>query len=254
MRKMLCAVVWAAVAAAGPVAHAQDLWVGLRGGPSIPRLSSGDNEISRGYSSRLAPNFGLMAEYALTEHLALHLEVDYSGQGGVRDGVQPITQAPAGLPSLAPGQYLYGDFKNESILNYLEIPLMLKWQWAWSEHWRYFVEGGAFVGFLLDAEERTRGTSPVYVDQNRTPLAMNGQLLPPVSFDANTDVKGDLNEVNWGIVGGVGVAYLINPQHQLLLDLRGEYGLRAVQKDTATNGSSNTGNAVLSVGYLFRFN
>ncbi|MCX6995609.1 MAG: porin family protein [Kiritimatiellaeota bacterium] len=236
MKKMICAVTLAALAASQAV-QAGALWIGLHGGPSIPRLSSGDNEISRGYSSRLAPNFGLLAEYTLTDHLALQLGVDYSGQGGVRDGVQPITQSPAGLPPLPPGQYLYGDFKNESVLNYLEIPLMLKWQWELSEHWRCFVEGGAFLGFLLDAEERTRGTSPVFVDQNRTPLAMNGQPLPPVSFDANTDVKSDLNEVNWGIIGGVGVAYLFNPQHQLLLDLRGEYGLRAVQKDTATNRS-----------------
>ena len=252
MKKMLCAVTLAALAA-GPAARAGDLWIGLRGGPSIPRLSSGDNEVSRGYSSRLAPNFGLMAELGLADHLSLQLEVDYSGQGGQRDGLQPITQSPAGLPPLPPGQYLYGDFKNESILNYLEIPLMLKWHWDLSEHWRCFVEGGAFIGFLLDAEEHTRGTSQVFVDANGTPLAMNGQVLPPVSFDANTDVKSDLNEVNWGIIGGVGVAYLFNQQHQILLDLRGEYGLRAVQKDTATNGSSNTGCAVLSVGYVFNF-
>jgi len=253
MKKILGVVTLAATLAVGPLVQADELWIGLRGGPSIPRLSSGGNEISRGYSSRLASNLGLMAEYALTDHVALQLEVDYSGQGGLRDGVQPITQAPAGLPPMGPGQYLYGDFKNESVLNYLEIPLMLKGQWWWSGHWRFFVEGGAFVGFLLDAEERTRGASQVYVDQNGTPLRMNGQALPPVSFDADTNIKSDINEVNWGIVGGVGVVYRFNDQHQIMLDLRGEYGLRAIQKDTAANGESNTGNAVFSLGYMFNF-
>ena len=36
-------------------------------------------------------------------------------------------------------------------------------------------------------------------------------------------------------------------------DLRGAYGLRAVQEDTAANGRSHTGQAVLSVGYMFKF-
>ena len=233
--------------------RADDWWVGVRGGPSMPRLTGGGNEISSGYSSRLAPNFGLMTEYSLMDHLSIQLEVDYCGQGGVRDGLQPITQSPAGMPPLPPGQYLYGDFRNESILNYLEIQLMLKCHWDYSEHWRCFVEGGVFVGFLLDAEEHTRGSSQIFVDQNRTPLAVNGQPLPPVSSDPTTDNLGDLNKVNWGVIAGVGVAYLFNQQHQLFLDLRGEYGLRAVQKDTATTGSSNTGNAVLSLGYMFNF-
>ena len=251
MKIRLCILPLVVLFAASQAVRADDFWVGLRGGPSIPRLSSGGNEISQGYSSRLAPNFGLVAEYGLTEHLSLQLEVDYSGQGGQRDGLQPITQSPAGLPPLPPGQNLYADFKNESVLNYLEIPLMLKWQCECAEHWRCFVEGGAFIGYLLNAEERTRGSSPIYLDGNRTPFPFTGGQ--PFSFDANTDVANGIHDINWGVTAGVGLAYLVTPQHQFFLDLRGELGLRAVQKDTATNGNSTTGNAVLSVGYMFNF-
>jgi len=84
-------------------------------------------------------------------------------------------------------------------------------------------------------------------------LTVGGHPLPPVSFDSTTDNLADLNKVNWGITASVGVAYLCSEHHQLFLDLRGEYGLRAVQKDTANNGSSNTGNAVLSLGYKYSF-
>ena len=55
------------------------------------------------------------------------------------------------------------------------------------------------------------------------------------------------------VTAGVGVTYLFTPNHQFFLDLRGEYGLRAVQKDTATNGSSSTGCAVLALGYKYSF-
>ena len=172
--------------------------MGVRGGLSIPRLSAGGNEVSSGYSSRFAPDFGVVAGYDLSDHFAVVGEVHYAGQGGKREGLQPITQSPEGLPPLEPGQYLYGDFKDESILNYLEIPLMGMYRWTLSEKWRCFAEGGPFIGFLLNATEKTRGTSLIYVDRNRTPLTIEGEPLPPVSFDANTNVKSDLNEVNWG--------------------------------------------------------
>jgi hypothetical protein len=236
---------------AGHAADAGDLWLGVRGGPSVPQLSSGGNEISSGYSSIVAPSFGLVADYFFTEHWAVQVEVDYSGQGGERDGLQPITHAPPGLPPLPPGQYLYGDFDNKCILNYLEIPIMAKYQWGTSEHWRYFVEGGPYVGFLLNAEQKTSGTSLLYVNKSRTPLTIGGQPLPPVSFDAETDVKDELNEVNVGITAGVGLVYRINDRHQLFLDIRGEYGLIPVQKDTDVNGKSHTGGAVFSLGYMF---
>ena len=41
--------------AAGRAATARDPWVGVRGGLSIPRLSTGGNEVSSGFSSRLRP-------------------------------------------------------------------------------------------------------------------------------------------------------------------------------------------------------
>ena len=157
---------------------------------------------------------------------------------------------PSGLP-LPPNQLLYADFKNESILNYLEIPLMLKWHTDCTEHWRCFAEGGAFIGYLLNAEERTRGSSPIYLDGNRTPLPMTGGMA--YSLDSNTDVANGLHDINWGVTAGIDIAYLITPQHQLFFDLRGEYGLRAVAKDTATNGNSSTGDAVFSFGYMFNF-
>ena len=54
---------WVAVALLGaaPVFGAGDWTIGLRGGPSIPRLRGGGNEVSKGYSSIVAPNSGLIA-------------------------------------------------------------------------------------------------------------------------------------------------------------------------------------------------
>jgi hypothetical protein len=72
-------------------------------------------------------------------------------------------------------------------------------------------------------------------------------------FDEDTDVKSDLHEVNWGVTAGLGVSYVVCERHQLFLDVRGEYGLRSVQKNTERDGESNTGNAVFSLGYKYCF-
>ncbi|MGO9148045.1 MAG: porin family protein [Desulfomonilia bacterium] len=252
MKRMLCAITLALILTVNQTANAQEWWIGLRGGPSIPHLSGGGNEVSSGYSSILAANFGVVAEHFFTNNISVQFEVDYSGQGGERDGLQPITQSPAGLPSMPPGQYLYADFKDKSILDYLEIPVMGKYQFNVSKHWFCFTEAGPYVGLLLSAKEKTSGTSLIYVDKNRTPLTIEGQPLPPSSFDADTNVKGDLNKVNAGIMAGGGVGYMINNYSQIFIDIRGEYGLRSVQKDTAQDGRSNTGCAVFSVGYKYK--
>jgi hypothetical protein len=253
MNKVLCTMTLILVLAAGPAADGRDLWFGVRGGPSIPNLSGGGNEVSEGYSSIVAPNFGLVADYFLTDHISIKMEADYSVQGGERNGLQPITQALPGLPALPPGQYLYADFRNKSVLDYIEIPVMAKYQGGVSKNWRYFVQAGPYIGFLLNAEQETRGTSLIYADKNGTPLTLGGQPLPPVSFDANTDVKNRLNDVNAGITAGVGLAYLIGEHHQVFLDIRGQYGLIPLQKDTDTDGESHAGCVVFSLGYMFHF-
>lgn len=246
---MLYAIAMVLILTINQTANAQDWWIGLRGGPSIPHLSNGGNEVSNGYSSIVAPNFGVFVERFINDHISVELEINYSGEGGERDGLQPITQAPMDLP---PGQYLYADFKNKSVLNYLEIPLMGKYQWVHSKRWCSFVEAGPYVGFLLSAKEKTSGMSQIYLDRNRTPLTIEGQPLPPFSFDADTNVKNDLNTVNWGIMAGVGMGYMLNDHNEIFFKIHGEYGLRSVQKNTASNGSSNTGCLVFSIGYKYK--
>lgn len=248
MRSLLCALELLLALGAVQTARAQDWWVGLRGGPSIPQLSGGGNEVSRGYSSILAPNFGLVVERTFTSHFSLLTEIDYSGQGGERTGLQPIT-GDLPLPPLPDGKYYYGDFKNKSELDYLEVPILAKYEWAFSDRWRLFMEGGPYAGYLMRAEEYTRGSSYIYEDrEGKIPLSPQ-----PVSFDANTNVRGSLNKFNVGLMAGAGIGYLLDPCNMLYFDIRGEYGLTSVQKNTARDGRSNTGSAAFLLGYKYCF-
>jgi hypothetical protein len=224
-------------------AHAQEWAFGVRGGPSIPRLSGGGNEVSRGYSSILAPNFGLVVEHSFSSRFSILAEVDYSGQGGERKGLQPVTQD---LPLPPPqGAYYYANFTNRSELDYLEVPVLGKYEWRLDASWRLFAEAGPYAGYLLKAQEKTSGTSPIYDNYGQGLVA----ITPPVSFDATTNVRGDLNRFNVGVMAGIGVGYMVGRNDEVYIDFRGEYGLTAVQKDTSQSGRSNTGSAAVLLGY-----
>lgn len=234
--------------------HAQ-VRIGVQGGLSVPDLSGGNNEISQGYTSRLAPNFGITAQFVITNNFSIEPQVNFDGQGGQRNGLQPVTNLPPELPPLPNGSYYYANFNNMSILNYIEIPVLAKYTFELGR-FGLDVNAGPYVGFLLNATEKTGGTSQIYLDKNgTTPLAMpngNGGYIPvpAQSFEASTDATNSINEVNFGIAGGVGIILPVTTRSCLSLDVRGLYGFTNVQK-YAEDGTSHTGNLIVSLGYSY---
>ena len=228
--------------------------VGLKVGISLPNiLGSSDQEITKDYKSRIAPNFGGFVDVGLTRHLSIQAGLDYASQGGKRNGVQPITATIPGLPTLPPGQYFFADFKNTAKLDYLEVPVMAKYRFKKDKKIGYYVNAGPYFGFLMKATTVTKGSSTIYVDKNRTPLLLPpvGTPFPVIPFDAKTDVTDDLNRFNFGITGGGGITFPAKGNY-FFIDARGSYGLTTLQKDTINDGKSRTGNLVISFGYAFK--
>ncbi|MEQ1921651.1 MAG: porin family protein [Pyrinomonadaceae bacterium] len=240
------------VIVAGTYAAGQDereVNVGVKGGVSIPNLvGGGSQEVTRDYKSRFAYNFGAFVEVGLTPRVSIQTGLDYAPQGGRRDGVQPITRPIPGLPALPVGSYYFADFKNTAKLHYLEVPVLVKYTWRRDSGPQFYVNGGPYMGFLVKATQVTRGTSPVYVDKNKTALPFP---FPAIPFDADTDVTGNLHRFNAGFTGGGGIKFP-SGRNYAFIDVRASYGLTTLQKNTATDGKSRTGNLVVSFGYAFR--
>ena len=232
--------------ATGGTAFSEQARIGFRIGPSVPNLQGGTNEVSRGYTSRYGPFFGFFADYHVRPHFSLRGELNYSSEGGKRNGMQPIAPDPS-LP-IPPGMTLYAIFDNEAILDYLEIPLMA--ELSWGRTTRLFVDAGPYVGILVRAKTVTRGSSLLYVDASGTPFLVPPEYLPlpPVDFDADTGIRQDINSMSAGIAGGIGVGTPFGPG-DIVLDARFAYGLTNIQKDTELNGKNNTGTLAFTVGY-----
>ncbi len=224
------------------IMYGQTTSIGLKAGLSLPELRGGTNEVSKGYTSRLAPVAGLQITWQLQKTFSVQAELNYAGQGGKREGMQPITDPPPGLPALPPGTYYYGRFNNEARINYLELPILMKWNFS-----DIYLDAGPYLGFRVSANTITSGSSHIYMDKGGT-TAITPQ---PVDFDATTNIKNDINAFNVGICAGGGLSRKAGPG-QLFFDARFNYGLRNIQKDTDKNGKSHTGGVFITAGYSFR--
>jgi len=251
-RTLIIMSLWASWALVQGPLLAQSLWLGARGGLSIPDLRGGNSEQTQGYSSRLGPDFGVFLRKEFSTPFAVQIELLYASQGGKKDGMQLIPDGSLPDGTVPPNTPLYANYRNETIMNYLEVPVLARYTFTLADGrgpLKLYVEGGPNLGFLLNAKTETNGTSSIYIDKLGTPLALPplGFLLPPVDFTASTPVTSDIKTINVGITGGIGVSTSLGPG-SVILDARATYGLTDVQRDP-TNGKNNTGSFVIAIGY-----
>jgi hypothetical protein len=234
--------------------------LGGEGGISLPNLTatgSNNNPLNTGYKSRLGPAFGIYDAYSISTHFSLKMAVEYSGEGGKKDGMQALT-TPTEVreyfesQNQTPPQYLYANYNSVAKLDYLMIPLMARFGWNFhsGSPWRFYAEGGPFVSFLLSAKQVTSGTSQLYLD----PAGMEAFPGGPQSFDSTTDIKSQTHAVDFGFEANIGLSLrLAEKSHSyIFLQLGGNYGLINIQKGTA-NGKNNTGAATAMIGYCYHF-
>lgn len=225
--------------------------MGIKAGLSIPNLSSGGsaNPINTGYSSRLDADLALHIEYYFSNHFSIQPQLEYSSQGGKKNGNQAFS-VPTEMEQLFPPDqippYLYANYKSTAKLNYLMLPIMVKYRFYITQHWGGYIATGPFASFLLSAKNETRGTSNIYLDAQHT------QPLPtePQSFDNTENVRNDLHKINAGISGHIGLDYKLL-KGNLFIEGGGNYGLINIQKNEA-NGKNRTGAGIVVVGYQFQ--
>lgn len=232
---------------------AQSIWPGLRFGISVPDIK-GNTEQSKGYSSRLAPYFGLSLTKRLSSSFNLQTEVNYSPQGGKRNGLQPVDASQLDGGTLPPGTVVYANFKNETRLNYLEVPLLAQYYISKPGKTKamfYLVNLGPYLAFRIKAKTVTSGTSQLYLDsKGEVPLTLpDGSGLSPQSFDQTTNIKDEIKALSAGIIGGFGAGYDYGG-HRFFIEARFTRGLTNIQTHPEINGSNKTGSLIFSAGYI----
>jgi len=238
----------AALVAATGAGFAADIKLGLHGGLSIPNLRGSQTDIfSKNFTSRRGPYFGLTAEIPLARRFSLAVDLNYTSQGGVRNGMQPITMDTSGLP-VPPGMLIFADFRNETILNYLEVPAMARVMFG--DRLKFFLGLGPYAGYLVRGKAVTEGVSALYLDEAGTMPIIIPPATEPLEADlgATTGVKNGVEPFNFGLAGGGGLILPVGPG-RVVLEVRFQLGLTRLQKDPE-DGQTQTGAVLISLGYM----
>jgi hypothetical protein len=229
---------------------ASDFTLGAFAGFNIPQLTGGGgNPLSENWTSRQGGAYGVTFTWNTGARFAWRADILYSSEGGQRNGMQALAAASIN-PQVPAGTYFYANYNNESVLNYLEVPIMAKYFFSLSRSSRLYVDFGPYVGFLLNAKQITGGSSIVYADAGGTqPVSINPQTGQPmqVPFDANTNITDQINKINYGLTGGIGFTQRAGFGF-VILDVRGAYGLTTIQHNPE-NGDNHIGNLLVSLGY-----
>ncbi len=236
------------------MAEAQKGWqTGIKGGISIPSLRAPKgmgSTYSQGFQTVVGPQFGIVGEYRFNNFFSLQTELNYSTQGGEKNGEQRIQTSdfrayiPAGvnLPN-----YLYSNFGNKISLVYLELPVLAKFSFPLASQYRLSFFGGPYVGYLLRADAKASGKNKIFTDPAKTAeLAYNGFALGEVDFNRTEDIISQLNRTNFGIQGGSSIAYETTVLNYFFT-IGGTYGFNRLQKDP-NFGNNKTGSLIINIG------
>ena len=230
-------------------------YLGIKAGISIPNLSakgSQQNPVNTGYTSRLGPDFAIFFETAITKTFSFSPGIEFSSQGGKKDGFQAFTTPDNYAAFFPPGQvppYLYASYNSEAKMNYLMLNALAKFNWPYNlkSPFSIYIDIGPFGAYLVSAHQVTSGSSVIYADQERQQPLTPG----PQSFDNKQDIKSDLHKGNFGMEGDFGMA-LSFKKGRVFLEGGANYGFLNIQKGTE-NGKNQTGAATIRAGYAYGF-
>ena len=168
--------------------------LGIKGGISIPNLTAGgsvQNEINSGYSSSLGPDFAIFYEAKFSKHFSLSTQLEYSAQGGKKNGFQALPTPDDLAPYFTAQQrpvpdVVYANFDSKAKINYLMLSELAKLNLPFGKSpWSFYIEAGPFAGLLVSAHQVTSGNSDIYADkskqENITEITQQGSQ----SFDNN---------------------------------------------------------------------
>ncbi len=266
MKKIILSFGFLALSALSLFSQSHEMAVGLRGGLSIPKIRAiGDNPMSQGYESRVLGGGGLFFEYSFSPAFSIRPGIEFSAQGGNRDGMQAIPARmfkdfpiPSQIQSQLP-QYLYANFDSQTSFNYLMIPVLAQYglNLGKTSPFRVYINAGPFISFLLSADQKTSGNSQIYLDKEGNvslDQALQQYQIPITvgerSFDRDESIKSQTESINWGICGNIGLAYQTG-KHRIFIEGGGNYGFQKLQKDSA-NGENCIGVGTVMLGYAYR--
>ena len=232
----------------------QNFAFGVKGGLNAAFLSAGDrsrNPLVVAYDQRVAPGAAVFVEFKFSDRFSLQPMIEYSSQGGEKEGLRPFATPDQIAQTYPPGQapqYVYANFESETQLNYLIIPILAKYAFnVIKAPFRLYADGGPFVGYMLSAYQVTSGQSQFYTDPDGQHIIPGGVQ----SFNNTTDIKGQLRRFNLGFEINIGLNFKMG-RNNVFAEVGGSFGELNIQK-FSKDGTNETYANMIQIGYSHWF-
>lgn len=154
---------------------------------------TGDDAMDQ-YSKKMGLQFGITAAIYFHPMYSLRAELNYESKGAKFD-MQEMNMN----------------------LNYVSLPLYLKFNFTRDPE--IYVYAGGYVSYLISAN--TKGTYEIFLGDDR------------ISESINEDITQNLNQFDFGVVGGLGVQGRFNRWLDIFLDLRYTQGFMNLDNKSA---------------------
>lgn len=197
------------------VAFSQDVKFGIKAGVNYGATLTSDSDYNDLFKAVIKPQFGVFAEYGVSDAFALQAGLDYFGSGFQGKG-EDVDYQPLGAPVVY-------SVKNEvkGKLSYLQIPVIAKYYVTEG----FSLEAGPYVGFLLGAKYDGKSTT-----------SYGGNVVATATYD-NEDAKDEYESTDFGLKLGLGYQL----ESGLMFNVGYNLGLSDIQKPFATEASGEDG-------------
>ena len=228
-------------------AHAQQQ-VGFKAGVNMATLEP-MNEKATPYKRIVTSDFGILINFPIATDMYLQGEINYRTQGGNRTGIEKLTQAEMNRYHLPDARDLYANLHNRITLNYLDIPVLIKF--TKGDKIRYYMSFGPSISYLISCKRLSNGESLVYTDEaGISILKQDGNSATTISQEnTSTNIKGDIKKINLAFQAGWGFEYKTNAG-SFFVETKLLLGATNIQANTATNGKTQTTSFLMSSGYM----
>lgn len=176
-------------------------------------------------------------------------EINFTQQGGNQTGMQQVPHKIMNIMDLNDVN-LYADFRNVTAINYVEIPLLVKF--ILGRKLKYYACFGPYIAFLYQATLQTSGNSYLYLNRQGTlPFIQKESPYPSVSLYHIVNIKEDIKQINAGVQGSLGLQYPLGPGN-VMLEYRTNIGITNIQSHPQTDGKNQTSSLAVLLGYSIR--
>jgi outer membrane protein with beta-barrel domain len=223
---------------------------GIKTGLAASKLSANSQSSgsTRKYSPRTGYTISAYFGFNFLEDFSIVSQLQYSSYGGKLIGPQEVN-VPAGLQNEVPKgeipEKMFADYESELRLNYLSVPLLIKYNMNLTRRCALYMASGPFAAILLNAKKINNGQSNLYADEKLTqPVSQKAYNL-----SSRENMSNRLNRFNAGIGMHIGLFYRMS-KGSIFAEAGAELGILNIRK-TGSGSNNKTEATSFNIGYQF---